>query len=305
MPKKNEDPSFRMDTPRRLLRARDVLNRRATRIIVVLDQVADPHNIAACLRTVEALGLQYVWIIRSIIEKRPTKRSIACIAKGAECWLTIRRFDTAEECVAQLESDGYSVWICADGENALTLTTPTPPSLAENEQIALVVGRETDGVSLPLQKIAQKRVFIPLSGFSASLNLSVATALVLQRLLDWYPTLRKGPNETQRNNIVQAWKQHLGMNLVPFMEQHPNFFSSSSSFSSHGDHLNSTSTGDFAARVSCGSWAPKALLRREEEQRSQWQACQAAGEEKLCSVEEEDTDEKNGRKSKRSRAINT
>ena len=62
--------------------------------------------------------------------------------------------------------------------------------MAVPDKVAVVVGRETDGVSEAMLAAADARVHLPIYGFSESYNLSVATALVLQRVMDAVPECR-------------------------------------------------------------------------------------------------------------------
>jgi len=75
--------------------------------------------------------------------------------------------------------------------------------------VALVVGRESDGVSAEMLKASDRRLFLPMHGFTESFNLSVATSLMLQRCFDACPELHGAMEETERAQIRLEWYQRL------------------------------------------------------------------------------------------------
>ena len=74
----------------------------------------------------------------------------------------------------------------ADGAGAVSSGSERPPELSP-AKVAVVIGREADGCDEAFLAAATQKVYFPLRGFTSSLNLSVATALVLSRVFDWYP----------------------------------------------------------------------------------------------------------------------
>jgi len=255
------DRSERKRPPSRLLRAEAVVLQRTTKLLVVLDRVNDPHNMAACMRTIEAFGVQQVWVVSAPLAKR--KRSAQVIAKGAENWLSVRRFNTPAECATALKASGWSIWIASDdSDDAIALTSGS--SMVAPEKLALVVGREADGVSPELCSAAHERCYVPLVGFTTSLNLSVATGLLVHSLFDRFPSLRAKATDEERTSIRKAWRPHLAkteeskLKLATFLDD----FEEGVMQDSHGAHSRSST-------IASGSWAPKDIRRQEveEEQR--------------------------------------
>ena len=78
--------------------------------------------------------------------------------------------------------------------------------------VAVVMGRELDGVSQRMLQAADKRIFIPMFGFTESFNLSVASALVMDRLFHLCPTARGDLSAEQKTEIRRDWYQKLGRN---------------------------------------------------------------------------------------------
>eukprot|EP00775_Hariotina_reticulata_P005274 gene5274-5509_t len=114
-------------------------------------------------------------------------RTKARIARASTQWLDVRQFSSSEECMQQLKSDGWRIWATDLSPGALALSQPNlqlPPKLA------VVMGSEAKGVSAAVRAAADRCVFLPMYGFTESLNVSVATALVLQTLIAARPSVR-------------------------------------------------------------------------------------------------------------------
>merc|ERR1712070_531264 len=79
-------------------------------------------------------------------------------------------------------------------------------------RVAVVIGRESDGVSREMLQAAHKRVYLPMYGFTESFNLSVATALTIQRLMDWCPDARGDLSAEETSRIRQEWYSALAKN---------------------------------------------------------------------------------------------
>jgi tRNA G18 (ribose-2'-O)-methylase SpoU len=137
-------------------------------------------------------------------------------AQNATEWLTIHEFGTTTECLQRLKADGYQVWVTDLSQEAVPLTVnglqqrssasssplpcwPMPP------KIALVMGTEAVGCSQEMLVGGDLRVYLPLVGFADSLNLSVATALVIQQVLHLNPSYAGAMSEENRRALRQAW----------------------------------------------------------------------------------------------------
>src|SRR6186713_243548 len=87
-------------TPERHHRLTSVLNKRQPDLTVVLENVFDPHNISAVMRTADAVGLQDIFILNDKIP--PHKKWGAKSSSSAAKWLTIHQFTNAKECFTEL-----------------------------------------------------------------------------------------------------------------------------------------------------------------------------------------------------------
>ena len=188
--------------PRRLKRAEAVLARRTSRFLVILDRCTDYHNADAVLRTAEALGIQNVWMVEQT-PPAPRAWKPGPASKGAHRWLDIKIFPQATECINQLHKEQWEIWatdLCENAKDCIAEELPAIP-----KKIALVLGRESDGVSSEFLQAAEHRLRLPMHGFAESLNLSVAAGLFLAALFRACPEARGDISESQKSDLRQRW----------------------------------------------------------------------------------------------------
>lgn len=175
--------------PRRLRKAETVLRSRTQRVVIVVERCCDDRNAMAVLRTAEAMGIQNVWFVMpKAMKNAPRYKKIT---KQSLDWLSTRTFDTTAECIAAIRAEKRQLWVTDLSQQADALLPAWHPCAVRlTEPIALVIGRESDGVSEEMLHAADRRVYMPMNGFAESFNLSVATALVLLRLLDATPNVQ-------------------------------------------------------------------------------------------------------------------
>lgn len=194
------------EAPRRLRRAEAVLRQRTGRILLVAERCTDIHNHMALLRTAEAYGVQQVWLVEQADEQlEKLKKSVT---KGAHGWLSIRQFPAPGSCIEALRKEGWAIWATDLGRGAEPATVESLAPLPD--KVALVVGRESDGVSKELLEAADRRLWLPLFGFGESLNLSVATGILLQRLFDVCPEAHGDLSPQALGELRREWYQRLG-----------------------------------------------------------------------------------------------
>jgi tRNA (guanosine-2'-O-)-methyltransferase len=159
-------------TPERNNRLVSVLNKRQPDLTVLLENVFDPHNISAVMRTCDAVGIQDIYILNTKIP--PHKKWGAKSSSSAAKWLTIHQFTDAAACFATLRQHYKKIYTThlstgAVGLHELNLTEP----------VALVFGNEHSGVSEEIIAMADGNFIIPQVGIIKSLNISVACAVSL------------------------------------------------------------------------------------------------------------------------------
>lgn len=163
-------------TEKRTEKIKQVLNHRQQGI-VVLEDIHDPHNAAAVLRSVDAFGFQTVYFIfekeKAYNPKRIGKQSSA----SANKWLTIEKFSSTKDCYDKLKSEGFVIYATTlESKEPLNLYAPLPTL---GPKIALVFGNEHAGISEYARDHADYHLYIPMQGFVQSFNISVSVALTL------------------------------------------------------------------------------------------------------------------------------
>jgi len=159
-------------TPERRARLEFVLSKRQNDITIVLENVFDPHNISAVMRTCDAVGVQEVYVLNTKIPRH--KKWGAKSSSSAAKWLTIYQFENAEECFTELRKKYSKILTTHLSSDAVNLY-----EINFTERLALVFGNEHSGVSEEIRKLADGNFKIPQMGIIRSLNISVACAVTL------------------------------------------------------------------------------------------------------------------------------
>ena len=162
-------------TERRLARFHEVLEYRTRYITVALEDIYQPHNASAVLRTCDGFGVQDV----HIIENRNTYRVNPEVALGSSQWLSLIKYNRNEnntvEAIRSLRARGYRV----------VATTPHRDEVSLEDldlgagPLAFLLGNELDGLSEAAIEEADVHMRIPIYGFVESFNISVAAAIIL------------------------------------------------------------------------------------------------------------------------------
>jgi len=147
-----------------------VLRERTRFLTIALENVYQPHNASAVLRSAECFGVQEVNLIESSNKFTATEG----IAMGAAKWLTINRYRDTKSCYQELKNQGYKIVATTPHTDACEL-----PDLPIDHKMALLFGTEDMGLSKEALDTADAYVKIPMFGFTESFNISVSVALCL------------------------------------------------------------------------------------------------------------------------------
>jgi len=162
---------------------------------LVAENLFDPHNLSAILRTADAFGVQHLHLTGSAPQEL-----VPDVALGSERWLTVAREGPTLPCLARLRQEGFCIAAAALRDGALDPSDWEPAG-----PVALVVGNEHDGLEPATVAAADVVLRIPLTGFARSLNVSVATAVLLHALIR-KTALREHPlPEVEREALRQRW----------------------------------------------------------------------------------------------------
>ncbi len=165
-------------TKRRLALFSDVLDKRTRYLTVVIEDIYNSHNASAVLRSCECFGIQDVHIIENINEYTINPD----VTQGSNKWLNLTKYnakdDNTLEAFDYLRAKGYRI----------VATSPHHKSGRMDQfdlfkgKSALVFGAELNGLSETALKNADEHLYIPMYGFTESLNISVSAAIILNDL---------------------------------------------------------------------------------------------------------------------------
>lgn len=200
----SEGPKRGVPTPdellleQRLARIDDVLSRRTRTLVVVLDRLEDEFNMAAVLRTCEAMGLQEVHVIDNPEHPfRPNGK----VTQGCDKWLDIKTYGSFTEVRESLKQRGFQLWVSAIQEGAKSLF-----ELEFGDKVALVFGNERFGVSEETLALADGVFWIPMRGFTQSLNISAAVSASVTQAISWR-LRQRGPEGDLSPEEVQPLRE--------------------------------------------------------------------------------------------------
>ena len=189
-------------TPERIKRLTTVLNKRQPDLTLVLENVFDPHNISAVMRTADAVGIQEIFVVNTRIAMH--KKWGAKSSSSAAKWLTIHQFDNLETCIAEVKSRYKKLYTTHLAENSVSVY-----DLNLCEPVALIFGNEHSGCSNEIVALADGNFIIPQVGIIQSLNISVACAVSIYEAFrqktaaGHYNQRRLG--EQQHGTLLNEW----------------------------------------------------------------------------------------------------
>lgn len=157
-------------TPARYQRIIEVLNRRQPDLTLILEGVHKPHNLSAIQRTADAVG---VLDMHAVSPDRPY-RSRKGTAMGSQKWVRVHNHATTAAAVDTLQARGFQVVAAHLSERARDFR-----QIDYSRPCAILMGTEKYGVSARALELADAEITIPMAGMVASLNVSVAAAVIL------------------------------------------------------------------------------------------------------------------------------
>lgn len=195
---------------------RNILQDRTRHFTVVLEDIYQQHNASAVIRSCDIFGIQDVHVIENKYKSKVSKN----IAKGSQKWLSFHNYkeDTNNtlECLNTLKSKGYQIIATSPHNNSSILH-----DFDISKKSAFVFGVEKTGVSDLVINNADGILKIPMVGFTESLNISVAAAIILENLtfklrkssVDWKLT-----NEEQKI-LYASWIEKTIKNVDEIKER--------------------------------------------------------------------------------------
>lgn len=164
-------------TPKRFTRLKEVVERRQKFFTVVLENIHDPHNVSAILRTADAVGIDKVYLIYNS-SKFPKIGKVS--SASAKKWVELEKYSNVKDCFSELKKKKYKIFSTGISSQ---LKSRTLFELDLTGKTAIVLGNEHSGVSEEALKSADKNFIIPMYGMVQSLNVSVAAAICFYEAL--------------------------------------------------------------------------------------------------------------------------
>ncbi|MBN4063755.1 23S rRNA (guanosine(2251)-2'-O)-methyltransferase RlmB [Cardiobacterium sp. AH-315-I02] len=156
----------------------DTLLEKESLLLLVLDEVQDPHNIGACLRTADAVGVDAVIVSKNRSPAlTPVMRNVASGAAETVPYIMVSNLARALEKIKQSH-----VWVMGTSGDAKNSIHNASDSSNMGKRVALVMGSEGKGMRRLTRDACDELVCIPMQGSVESLNISVATAVCLYEI---------------------------------------------------------------------------------------------------------------------------
>ena len=190
-------------TPTRFERIKQMLIQRQTDLTVLMEEVHKPHNVAALIRTCDAVGIHEAHVVWNQNYSLRVGTSL-----GAHHWVGMHGHSDIETAIAHLKGQGMQVLVTNLSDDAVDFrevdyTLPT----------AIILGQEKFGATKNAIALADKEIVVPMVGMTVSLNVSVAAAVILyeaqrqREAAGMYETMTLPEAECQRQLFAGGYPQ--------------------------------------------------------------------------------------------------
>lgn len=174
-------------------------DQRTRRVRLIVQDVHQPHNVSACIRSAEAFGVQNIDVVTLT-----TKFNASTVAKGVDEWVDIQKHETVDACIDSLHKQGYLVAAAFPHGKAVSLE-----DLPVDRPIAVAFGNEHAGLATEWRDKADVCFTIPMFGIVESMNISVCAAISLYELTTrarkTLPPETYLLSEAERRELLNKW----------------------------------------------------------------------------------------------------
>jgi tRNA (guanosine-2'-O-)-methyltransferase len=157
-------------TPERYQKLRRTLDLRQPDLTLLTDQIHKPRNIAALVRTSDAVGVHEL----NMVWRKEQHRPYSGTAMGSDRWVDIVRHESMVSAIDTLHAQNYQIYAAHLSSEAVDYR-----SVDYTKPCAILIGNEKKGVSKLAAEKADKHIVIPMMGMVESFNVSVAAAIIL------------------------------------------------------------------------------------------------------------------------------
>lgn len=180
----------------------EAINFRTRHLTIVLEDIYQPHNASAVLRSCDCFGIQDV----HIVENKNKYTINPDVALGSSKWLSLHKYNKEDNntsaCIKTLKENGYRIIVTSPHKNDCNIQ-----ELNIENKTALVFGTELNGASDRIKEHADGFVKIPMYGFTESFNISVSAAICLYELTTRLrnSSIKWQLNENEKKEIILNW----------------------------------------------------------------------------------------------------
>ncbi len=160
-------------TDSRRARMLSTVAQRTRHVRLIVQDVHQPHNVSACIRSAEGFGIQNIDVVTL-----HSKFNASSVAKGVDEWVDITKHQTIDQCIDSLHKQGYIVAAAFPHGKALSLD-----ELPVDRPIAVAFGNEHAGLDATWRDKSDVCFTIPMFGIVESLNISVCAAITMHSLI--------------------------------------------------------------------------------------------------------------------------
>ena len=192
-------------TPERYQRIETVVRQRQRGLMVVMEAVWNPHNLAAIARSCDAFGVQELAFTPRMYREEDIEMAGNLSSASAAKWLDYRVFENDSiSALTTLKAEGWHLVATTLSERAVSIHDI---DFAAIDRIALLIGNEKDGLSQEAQELADTHIVIPMMGMVRSFNVSVATAISLYEITRQRAQTGRdyGLPQTEADVLLKRW----------------------------------------------------------------------------------------------------
>ena len=190
-------------TPEKLARMSAIIEHRTEHVRIVLEDIFQPHNASAVMRSCECFGIQHLHVIENKNEYTLNRE----VTMGSTNWITLHRHrdkdvDNTRNCINELRSLGYRIVATSLNPESIPLS-----ELPLEEKTSLWFGTEEHGLTPQVLQAADAHVHIPMLGFTQSFNISVSAAICLYEIRNRMKQqgIPHNLSTRERRNVYRLW----------------------------------------------------------------------------------------------------
>lgn len=195
----------------------EVIKNRTRHFTVILEDLFQKHNTSAITRSCDVFGVQDIHIIENKYSTYVSNQ----VGKGSQKWLTFHRYNqkmhNTQDCIDAVKEKGYQIIATTPHESSQFVA-----DFDITKKTAFVFGVEKEGVSDMMMEQADGFLKVPMYGFTESLNVSVAAAIILQ---DVATRVRKSDTDWElskedREDVYLSWLQNSIKSIDAIMDRY-------------------------------------------------------------------------------------